>query len=76
MKTWIGLALALIGIGAGLASTVLTNLATNDPDRANILGLDPKSIMDNSPTVVGLSLLVLIISFCLILSSKRKINRR
>jgi len=76
MKTWIGLALALIGIGVGLASTILTNLATNDPERANILGIDTASIMDNSPTVVGLSLLVLIISFCLIFSTKRKINRR
>ncbi|MEM9672114.1 MAG: hypothetical protein ACFB15_19075 [Cyclobacteriaceae bacterium] len=76
MKTWIGLALALVGIGVGLASTVLTNLATSDPKRANILGLDTTSIMDSSPTLVGSSLLILIISFCLIFSSKRTINRR
>ena len=74
MKTWIGL--ALIGIGVGLASTVLTNLAASDPERANILGLDVTSIMDHSPTLVGSSLLILIVSFCLIFSSKRTINRR
>lgn len=68
--------MALIGVGLGLASTILTNLATNDPERASILGIDTVRIMDNSPTVVGLSLLVLIVSFCLIFSSKRKIDRR
>lgn len=74
MKTWIGLGLALIGIGLGLASTLLTNMVNSDPERASILGIDTTQIMDSSPTVVGISLMILITSFCLIFSSTKNNN--
>ena len=76
MKTWIGLLLALIGLGLGLVSTVFTNISVSEPERASIFGFDITSITENSPSIVGFSLLVLIASFCIIFSSKKKIRNR
>lgn len=76
MKTWIGLALALIGLGLGLASTILTDLATSEPERASVFGFNVSSITSNSPSIVGFSLLILIVSFCLLFSSDRSRLRR
>nr|WKN34878.1 hypothetical protein K4G66_21115 [Tunicatimonas sp. TK19036] len=74
MKNWIGLVLALIGLCLGLVSTILTNITANDPEQASFFGIDFSSMINNSPSIVGFSLLILIASFCIIFSSKNKLQ--
>jgi len=72
MKTWIGLVLALIGVALGLASTVLIDFISSHPNQVNIFGISAEVINTNTPSLVGLSLLLLIVSFYLVYSSKRR----
>lgn len=76
MKTWIGLFLALLGLSMGLVSTVFTNITMADPERASFFGIDITGVAANSSSIVGLSLLILIASFCIIFSSKKKLHNQ
>lgn len=71
MKTWLGLFLTVLGLAIGLGSTLLDDATLVHTEYANFLGISLADIADYSPTLVGLALLLMIVSFFLIFANRK-----
>ena len=70
MKTWLGLLLTVLGLAIGLGTTLLNDVTLTHTEYANFLGISVTEIADYSPTLIGLALLLMIVSFFLIFANR------
>ena len=70
MKTSLGLLLTVLGLALGLGSTLLDDATLQHTEYATFLGLPLAELADYSPTLVGIALVLMVVSFFLIFANR------